>query len=375
MINVTELATLISRQLDMSDVKHAQKIEKNIPIYDCAALADHLDNPDTLKKEIGNNLLNGSGVVVLKGAYTDLSLIDDVSEKFLEIIAAEKEAAIGGGDHFAKPGANDRIWNSLEKLARHAPDLFVRYHANRWIQLASEAWLGPAYQMTAQVNLVYPGGAAQTGHCDYHMGFMTKEQALSYPAHIHATSAQLTLQGGIAHCDMSVESGPTKLLPFSQKWQGNYAGYREKNAQDLFEANYVQLPLSKGDLLFFSPGLMHAAGANQTDDVKRLVNLLQVGSAFGRSIESVNRSAMCEAVFEPMKAALSDGTLTQAEISATIASTGEGYPFPTNLDSDPPIGGMAPPSQQDIMHDGLRENWTLDQLKNAITERDAKKQP
>ena len=53
MINVTELATLISRQLDMSDVKHAQKIEKNIPIYDCAALSDHLDNPDTLKKEIG----------------------------------------------------------------------------------------------------------------------------------------------------------------------------------------------------------------------------------------------------------------------------------------------------------------------------------
>ena len=36
-----------------------------------------------------------------------------------------------------------------------------------------------------------------------------------------------------------------------------------------------------------------------------------------------------------------------------VAATAEGYPFPANLDLDAPVGGMAPPSQQDVMRQAL----------------------
>ena len=105
---------------------------------------------------------------------------------FLAIIADEKASKGEAADHFAASGANDRIWNSLEKLCLADPEnLCPLTHANRWIELASEAWLGPAFQMTAQVNLVRPGGKAQEAHCDYHLGFMTADQVQTYPAHVH----------------------------------------------------------------------------------------------------------------------------------------------------------------------------------------------
>ena len=72
-----------------------------------------------------------------------------------------------------------------------------------------QAWLGPRYQVTSQVNVVNPGGAAQVPHRDYHLGFVDVDQLAAYPAHMHRMSAALTLQGAVAHCDMPLESGPT----------------------------------------------------------------------------------------------------------------------------------------------------------------------
>ncbi|MEM9678653.1 MAG: phytanoyl-CoA dioxygenase family protein, partial [Pseudomonadota bacterium] len=208
-----------------------------------------------------------------------------------------------------------------------------------------------AFQMTAQVNVVYPGGQAQEGHCDYHLGFMTADQTARYPAHVHAMSAQLTLQGAIAHCDMPLESGPTKLLPHSQKWSQNYLQFRDPSVRALFEEQHIQVPLAKGDMLFFSPGLLHAAGANTSRDINRMANLVQISSPFGRAMETVDRTAICKAIFPHLaKAELSD-----EERESVIASSAEGYPFPTNLDRDPPINGLAPPSQQDLMRTALQE--------------------
>ena len=43
--------------------------------------------------------------------------IDRATELFNAIIDEQHATGTGGGDHFAKPGANDRVWNALEKLA------------------------------------------------------------------------------------------------------------------------------------------------------------------------------------------------------------------------------------------------------------------
>jgi len=36
--------------------------------------------------------------------------------------------------------------------------------------MVSRAWLGPNYQISSQVNVVKPGGEAQSAHRDYHLG-------------------------------------------------------------------------------------------------------------------------------------------------------------------------------------------------------------
>jgi ectoine hydroxylase-related dioxygenase (phytanoyl-CoA dioxygenase family) len=263
-----------------------------------------------------------------------------------DIISDEKRKNGGGADHFAAAGANDRIWNSLQKLCESSPDVFFRYFANESIQAACEAWLGPNYQMTAQVNLVHPGGNAQQAHRDYHLGFQTAEVSALYPSHVHELSPALTLQGAIAHCDMPVESGPTKLLPFSQTFLPGYAAWRREDFREVFESQYVQLPLNKGDALFFSPAIFHAAGSNVSSNIHRMANLLQVSSAFGRAMETIDRAKMCVLTYPIAKKHFDDEILSISEIEAAIAATAEGYSFPTNLDNDPPKGGLAPETQQ-----------------------------
>ncbi|MEM8749886.1 MAG: phytanoyl-CoA dioxygenase family protein [Pseudomonadota bacterium] len=372
MTALPELKFHIEEKSGMDDLHFSPAVEKGIPVYDCAALADCLDMGDqrnALKTELAGILLNGAGAFVLKGAYADTSAIDAATQIFLDIIARENEANKNRADHFAAGGHNDRIWNSLEKLCAQSPETFARYHANRWLDLAAESWLGPAYQMTAQVNLVRPGGAAQEGHCDYHLGFMTRDQVAQYPAHIHATSAQLTLQGAIAHCDMPVESGTTKLLPHSQKWAHNYRDFREPNVRAFFEANCVQLPLAKGDLLFFSPGLMHGAGENRSADIDRMANLVQISSALGVAMETIDRTGMCKLLYPVLLA----GDFSKAERDCAIANCAEGYAFPTSLDTDPPVGGLAPQTQQQLMRQGLDEGWTAEKFNAELDARNAKR--
>ena len=60
--------------------------------------------------------LNGPRIVVLKREQPDTALIDETSEVSPVLIAEQKAAGQSAGDHFAKPGANDRVWNALEKL-------------------------------------------------------------------------------------------------------------------------------------------------------------------------------------------------------------------------------------------------------------------
>ena len=369
--NIDDFAAHLDQVTASDAVPFASSIVHNIPIYDMEELRPtlHSERRRALLSEWAAVMLNGCGVIVLKSAYAHTDAIDEATDVYLKIIAEEKEQSGAVGDHFAAAGSNDRVWNALQKLCMADPALFARYFGNEAIQAASEAWLGPMYQMTAQVNLVYPGGAAQTVHRDYHLGFQTADVAGSFPAHVHDLSPVMTLQGAIAHCDMPVESGPTKLLPFSQSYRPGYMAYRLPEFQDHFEENHVQIPLEKGDASFFNPALLHAAGSNTSKDINRFANLLQVGSAMGRSIEAVDRTAMCKALYPELRRA----NLSPHEKDAAIACCAEGYSFPTNLDSDPPIGGLVPQTQADLFREALDEGWDNDVFDAALDELDARR--
>jgi ectoine hydroxylase-related dioxygenase (phytanoyl-CoA dioxygenase family) len=349
-------------------------IEDRVPIYDANDVRAWLASGDGLRElmtEWNAILGDGPGVLVFKRAYPDTAIVDQVTEILRSVIDSEAAEENSRGDHFGKPGANARVWNAHEKLCAANPEAFIRYNANHIIPLISRAWLGPLYQITTQVNLVYPGGTAQTPHRDYHMGFQSIEQLEHYPANAHRLSAALTLQGAIAHCDMPIESGPTKLLPYSQLYLPGYLAILLEEFRSYFESNFVQLPLQKGDELWFNPALYHAAGTNRSRDIARFANLLQVGSGYGRSIELVNRARISKAVFPALSRWAASGRLDEREVENVIAASGEGYPFPANLDIDSPLSGMAPPSQQDIMRTALAERWDQPRFDAAIDNHEA----
>ena len=362
--NLEEFSKSLDHTLNQSDVPLAHDIKKNIPIYDVSQI-DFLADTQTLRTEWANVLHKTAGVLVLKNAYPDTSCIDAATLIFEKIIADEKAATGDKADHFAASGANDRIWNSAQKLCQSDPDTFAKYFSNLAVDTACKAWLGPNYQMTAQINLVRPTGAAQSPHRDYHLGFQTRELAESYPAHVHDLSPVLTLQGAIAHIDMPIESGPTKLLPFSQIYRHGYLAYSQPEFREYFENNYVQIPLNKGDVLFFNPALYHAGGANISKDIHRMANLLQVSSAFGRAMESLDRSGMTRKLYPIL--AKNNHNLSEKEIDAAITSCAEGYSFPTNLDTAPPLDGLAPETQANLFRRALTEKMSISDFEKELS--------
>lgn len=363
-------AAVVSATTDSADYPHAGEIASGVVVYDAAELRATIANPRgraDVQAELVMALTDGPGIVVFKNAYDDAALVDRATEAFHALIAEQHASGASSGDHFAKPGANDRVWNALEKLAVSDPETFVAYYANDILNLVSVAWLGPGYQVTSQINVVNPGGAAQTGHRDYHLGFMSEPQAAAFPAHVHRLSPALTLQGAVAHSDMPVESGPTMYLPHSHKYEAGYLAYHRPEFQDFFVEQHVQLPLAKGDAAFFNPAVIHGAGHNRSTDIRRMANLLQVSSAFGRAMEAVDRTRIALAVFDALKALKAHGA-SEAAIHNAIAASAEGYAFPTNLDLDQPVDGMSPPTAADIVARAVADGWEGAMLSDRLSE-------
>jgi ectoine hydroxylase-related dioxygenase (phytanoyl-CoA dioxygenase family) len=190
---------------------------------------------------------------------------------------------------------------------------------------------------------------------------------------VHRLSPVLTLQGAVAHTDMPAETGPTMYLPHSQKYLPGYLASQRPEFREYFEANHVQLPLSKGDAAFFNPALFHAAGANRTTGVHRMANLLQVSSAFGRAMEAVDRASMSVALF-PALLAMRDAGAAPQMIANAIAACAEGYAFPTNLDLDQPIDGLAPMTQAEILGQAVADGWPQRRLEAELGAWSARRQ-
>ncbi|KAJ3580544.1 hypothetical protein NPX13_g6 [Xylaria arbuscula] len=362
---LNELKRLCQQKVTTSDYKLASSVESNVPHYDLSTVSSSdSDAINQLQDEWYEVLSTGPGVLVLQNFVTDKTLLNKTNKVFDAII--EKEATSAKGDHFATSGANSRIWNSFQKHAMQDPASFVPYYANPWLARVSEAWLGPAYQITAQVNVVRPGGKPQDAHRDYHLGFQTNEACAKFPRSMHIASQFLTLQGGVAHSDMPLLSGPTRVLPFSQLLPEGYMSWRDPEIRAFFDENWVSALMKAGDAVFFNPALLHAAGENTTKDVHRIANLLQISSAFGRPMEHVNNVEMIRTCWDTLKTLAADEVESE-QVKSCVQALAEGYPFPSNLDKrQPSANGMAPPSEVDVLWEGLRKGWDTDQVVKAV---------
>lgn len=371
-VRLDDFKHLCGQQVQPEDYPLCSEVQGNVPIYQAGTLRQH-DRQEVMA-ELHRLFRDGPGVVVVRAGYSDLGVVDRHSEVFTTIFAEEAAAGVAA-DHFAKAGSNGRIWNSLQKAALLSPTSFAEYYANPLLSLIAEAWLGPGFQVTAQVNVVHPGGQAQQPHRDYHLGFQVADVVERYPLPLHVLSQYLTLQGAIAHTDMPVETGPTLLLPFSQRYELGYLAWRRPEFIEYFEQHAVQLPLHKGDLLFFNPALFHAAGTNRTEDQHRMANLLQISSAFGKPMEALDRDRMMQALYPCLLQMQADRLLDAEQLAAVIACTADGYSFPTNLDTDPPIKGLAPQTGQELMAQALEQHWPAATFAAKVEQARAKRQP
>lgn len=363
--NLEDLITLCAQGASIDDYPNARAVEQDTVVYDSGSLRDHIASREgrlSAMAELADALLVGPGIVVFRDAF-DRDVVEAVSDVFRTIIVDERERGVGGGDHFARPGENDRVWNALEKFAMREPELFVRYYDNEVLALVCHAWLGPGYQVTSQVNVVNPGCVQQQPHRDYHLGFMPDDRAAEYPAHVHLLSPMLTLQGAVAHCDMPVETGPTMYLPHSQKYAPGYVAWRRPEFKQYFADHHVQLELSAGDAVFFNPALFHAAGTNRTSNVRRMANLLQISSALGRAMEAVDRTAMVLKLYP----VLLDADMSEEAVRRVLAASAEGYPFPGDLDRNLPEGESSDQSPIDITLRALSERWPADELATRLS--------
>lgn len=115
--------------------------------------------------------------------------------------------------------------------------------------------------------------------------------------------------------------------------------------------------------------MLHAAGTNETADVSRMANLLQVSSAFGRAMESVDRDRVSAAVYPSLRRLQDEAGWGSRHSAHAIAASAEGYAFPTNLDRAQPVGGLAPESQAQLMHRALEGRWGAEALCGEIAVR------
>lgn len=368
-VSLDDFATICAQNLRKDDFPLARSADKNVLIYHredllAAATADR----QNMLAELHRALSSGPGVLVVQGLYGDVSAVDRSSKVFEDILASEA-ANGGGGDHFAKAGSNGRIWNALQKVAERDADAFIDYYSNPLLALICEAWVGPGYEITAQVNQVRPGGKAQQPHRDYHLGFQVNDVVARFPLPLQILSQYLTLQGAVAHSDMPIESGPTQLLPWSQQYAEGYLAWRDPRFIEFIQQHAIQLPLKKGDGLFFNPALFHAAGNNVTQDHVRTANLLQVSSAFGKTMEKVNHVKVMEAIYPT----LLSKDLSDEQLQAIVAASGEGYSFPTNLDTDPPLGGLVPKTQQQLLLEALQQRCSVEEFSRQLDNHESKR--
>lgn len=370
--SIDDFVELIERGAAATSIEQypfADRIDHGAVVYSAPALRE-LDagsaNRRRLLDEFARVFLDGPGIVVIAGAVHP-EVIAAASDEFFEIIEAERASGGPSGDHFAPAGANDRVWNALQKLAERAPDVFTDYYANDMLAMVCEAWLGPGYQVTSQVNVVNPGGQAQSPHRDYHLGFMSIDEAARFPAHVHRLSPLMTLQGAIAHCDMPIETGPTMYLPHSHKYELGYLAWWLDDFKAHFAEHHVQVPLAAGDAVFFNPALFHGAGTNRTDHVRRIANLLQVGTAMGRTLEAVDRRSMLRHLYPVWLDRLAAGA-DRTAIDRAVAASAEAYYAPLDLDRSQPVDGLHPPADAELVRTALDERWPAERLLDRLGE-------
>src|SRR3954469_20342027 len=135
-----DFRAVVESPTDLADYPYADEVRQNVLVYG-PRLREHVQTPEgrrDVQAELARALTDGPGIVVFAGAFPDTGVVDRASAVFEAMIADQKAAGVVGGDQFATPGPNDRVWGALAKFALRDPEAFAAYYANDVVSLISE---------------------------------------------------------------------------------------------------------------------------------------------------------------------------------------------------------------------------------------------
>jgi hypothetical protein len=123
---------LVEQTTDPADYPYAAAVERNVLLYDSEhlrAAAGTSEGRREMQAELVRALDEGPGIVVFRGAFPDRAVVARATGAFDVLIAEQRASGATAGDHFAKPGANDRVWSALEKTALLDAEAFADFVA------------------------------------------------------------------------------------------------------------------------------------------------------------------------------------------------------------------------------------------------------
>src|SRR3954453_6355414 len=137
-----DFRAVVETTTEWADYPHADEVRENVLVYGPRRRAPTAppEGRRDVQAELARALADGPGIVVFAGAFPDTGVVDRATAVFQPMITEQRAAGVVGGDHFATPGTNDRIWGALDKFAVRDPEAFAAYYANDVLALISEAW-------------------------------------------------------------------------------------------------------------------------------------------------------------------------------------------------------------------------------------------
>ena len=351
---LSDFVEVLADRTDPAHYPHAAAVEQEVLIYDRDGL---LAAP---AEELVHALSAGPGIVVIRGAYPDVTVVDATTAVFEELMArAARRGRRARASTSPRSALNERVWNALEKLAvtrARGVRRLLRQRRHRRDR-ATRGW-GRTTRSPRRSTSSYPAARRRAATATTTWASCTPRRSRASPSTCSGSPPCSRCRARWRTRDMPVESGPTMYLPHSQKYVPGYLAMNRPEFQAYFEEHHIQLPLRRGDAAFFNPAVFHGAGTNRSADVRRIANLLQISSAFGRAMESVDRARICAAIYPALRA--------HPNPDAAIAASAEGYAFPTNLDRDAAVDGLTPPSQADLVRQALAEGWDEPRFRAAL---------
>ena len=360
-----------------SDYPHADAVERNVLIYGekLRAAIGTTSGRTAVQTELMRALTDGPGIVVFKQAFGDLSVVDRATEAFL---APDRR----------REGGRRRRRGPLRQARRERPGLGRAGQAGRHRPRGVRRLLRQRRHRAGQRGLARSG---LPGHLAGQRGQPRRsgaDRAPRLPPRLHGRRGSRPLPGPRAPAVAGADpAGRGRAL--------RHAG---RDRPDPLPA--VLAPV-RARLPRLPPARVHRVLRGSTTPSCRWRRATPRSStppcstapartsrptsggwptccrcprrsaARWRPSTGSRCAGRCSRCCWSSKAAgASDGYLDNV-----IAASAEGYAFPTNLDRDQPIDGLAPQTQADLVRQAVAEGWTQAAFESALDAQAARTRP